>query len=107
VGFGLWYSAQLSVGAFALSFVEGLRHGVPVVVVIISPAASSSALHQVARQFFTVLEVSGARPHAVIGWIVVHAITQKKSTNEKISTALSASIVLLSWLISHFRPVLA
>jgi len=94
VGLWLWYSAQLSVGAFALSFVEGLRHGVTVVVIISPAAAAASALHQVAGQFFTVLEVSGARPHAVIGWIIVHAITQKKMTSENISTALSASIAV-------------
>lgn len=94
----LWlrYSAQLSVGALALCFVEGLRHGVPVVVVIIAPAAAALlAFHQFACTFFSVFKVCGAGAGVLVPWVEFgHAITQKKMTNENIRTAWSASIAV-------------
>tara|TARA_R100000655_G_scaffold25093_2_gene50938 strand:- start:369 stop:641 length:273 start_codon:yes stop_codon:yes gene_type:complete len=73
-----------------------LRHGVPVVVVIIAPAAAALlSFHQFAGPFFTVFEVCGAGAGVLVPWVEFgHAITQKKMTNENISTALSASIAL-------------
>tara|TARA_R100000458_G_scaffold55964_1_gene60422 strand:+ start:172 stop:507 length:336 start_codon:yes stop_codon:yes gene_type:complete len=62
---------------------------------VISPASSLLSFHKFAGPFFAVFEICGAGAGVLVPWVeFAHAITQKKSTNENISTALSASIAV-------------